>query len=123
MTSQVTPMVCQRRALLPLGLVFGLLTAATAGRANEAFVGGPDVAAVRPVVARYCLDCHTGDSAEGEVELSFIHDAASLGRHAKVLQRVADMVTTGQMPPPESDQPTDDERRALADWLRAFLAA
>jgi hypothetical protein len=39
------------------------------------------------------------------------------------MQRVADMVTSAQMPPPESDQPTDEERRILADWLQAFLAA
>ncbi|MFO0424097.1 MAG: DUF1587 domain-containing protein, partial [Planctomycetia bacterium] len=82
-----------------------------------------DVAAVRPLLARYCLDCHSGDSVEGEVDLSFTGDDAALGTHVRLLQRVAEMVTSGQMPPPDTDQPTDEDRRVLAEWLRAFLAA
>ncbi|MFN6190279.1 MAG: DUF1592 domain-containing protein [Planctomycetia bacterium] len=82
-----------------------------------------DVAAVRPLLARYCLDCHSGDSVEGEVDLSFTGDDAALGTHVRLLQRVAEMVTSGQMPPPDADQPTDEDRRVLAEWLRAFLAA
>ena len=85
--------------------------------------GAAGFAAAQPLLARYCLDCHSGDSVEAEVDLSFTHDAATLGKHAKLMQRVEDMVTSGQMPPPESGQPTDEERRVLADWLRAFLAA
>ena len=105
--------------------VFAIVACAVAGSADRGL--GADVAtgfaASQPLLARYCLDCHSGDSAEGEVDLSFTHDRASLGRHAKLLQRVEDMVTSGQMPPPDSDQPTGEERRVLADSLRAFLTA
>ena len=99
-----------------------LAVTASRGLAAEA-AGSAGFAAAQPLLARYCIDCHSGDAAEGEVNLSFTHDAATLGKHAKLLQRVEDMVTSGQMPPPESDQPTDEERRALGDWLRAFLTA
>jgi hypothetical protein len=102
-----------------LALVGWLLAGGTA----PSLAVGKDFAAAKPILARYCLDCHSGDAAEGEVNLSFTHDAATLGKHAKLLQRVEDMVTSGQMPPPESDQPTDEERRVLADWLQAFLLA
>jgi hypothetical protein len=88
--------------------------------ADEAPAG---FAAARPLLARYCLECHSGDAAEGEVDLSFTHDPATLGKHTRLLQRVEDMVTSGQMPPPESDQPRDEERRVLAGSLQAFLAA
>jgi hypothetical protein len=91
------------------------------GGGTEPPAGTPGLAAATSLLGRYCLDCHSGDSAEGEVNLSFTHDAATLGQHAKLLQRVEDMVTSSQMPPPESDQPTDEERRVLTDWLRAFL--
>jgi hypothetical protein len=99
-----------------------LAVTASRGLAAEA-AGSVGFAAAQPLLARYCIDCHSGDAAEGEVNLSFTHDAATLGKHAKLLQRVEDMVTSGQMPPPESDQPTDEERRALSEWLRAFLTA
>jgi mono/diheme cytochrome c family protein len=104
--------------LLPAFPAAGLPEAANAAEASAA-----GFAAARPVLTRYCIACHSGDSAEGEVDLSFTADPAGLGRHAKVMQRVAEMVTSGQMPPPDSDQPTDAERQTLADWLRAFLAA
>lgn len=106
------------RPLLAGWLLFAIQAGLAAAEASTA-----GFAAARTVLTRYCIDCHAGDSAEGEVDLSFTADPASLGRHAKLMQRVAEMVTSGQMPPPESDQPADEERRALADWLRAFLAA
>jgi len=102
---------------------FGGLSAGSATQAVETAAVNAADAAAKPVLARYCLDCHAGDAAEGEVDLSFTHDAATLRTHTKLLQRVEDMVISGQMPPPESDQPTDEERRVLADWLQAFLAA
>lgn len=110
--------------LWPAGAPF--LAALVAGFLGSEAAAAPARAgfeAAQPLLARYCIDCHSGDSAEGEVDLSFTADAAALGKHAKVMQRVADMVTSAQMPPPESDQPTDEERRILADWLRTFLAA
>lgn len=82
-----------------------------------------DTAAARPLLARYCLDCHSGDSVEGDVDLSFTADDAALGTHVRLMQRVADMVTSGQMPPPDAEQPSDNERQVLAEWLREFLAA
>jgi hypothetical protein len=96
---------------------------ATRGATPDASSADGDFAAARPLFARYCLDCHSGDTVEGEVDLSVMADPAGLGQHAKLLQRVADMVTSSQMPPPEYDQPTDEERRVLADSLQAFLAA
>jgi hypothetical protein len=103
--------------------VLGSMLAGGTPRAAEATAARSGFDAAKPLLARYCLDCHSGDTAEGEVNLSFATDAAALGQHAKLLERVAEMVTTAQMPPPESDQPTDEERRVLADWLRTFLAA
>jgi hypothetical protein len=107
--------------------VAGRLWAVCIGLGGAILGGGAaraaEFTAAQPLLARYCIDCHSGDTVEGEVDLSFTADAAAIGKHAKLMQRVADMVTSGQMPPPESDQPTEEERRVVADWLRAFLAA
>ncbi|MEX0671595.1 MAG: DUF1587 domain-containing protein, partial [Pirellulales bacterium] len=80
-------------------------------------------AAARPLFARYCIDCHSGDAAEGEVDLAALHDLAALQAAPKLVQRVAEMVESGQMPPPEAEQPTEAERQAVDAWLKAFLAA
>lgn len=109
--------------VLLVGWCLFAIQASLPAAASAAEASSAGFAAARPVLTRYCIDCHSGDSAEGEVDLSFTADPAVLGRHAKLMQRVAEMVSNGQMPPPASPQPTDAERRALADWLRAFLAA
>lgn len=115
-----------RSAARRMSLLFCMALAAWLLAGRVAQTAGPEAAgfsAARPLLARFCVDCHSGDTAEGEVDLCFTGDAAMLGRHTKLLERVTEMVTTSQMPPPESDQPTDAERQVLADWLRDFLSA
>ena len=88
-----------RLAAVCIGLG-GMFLAGGTTRAADAVAGAAAFGAAQPLLARYCLDCHSGDAAEGEVNLSFTRDAATLGKHAKLLQRVEDMVTGDQMPPP-----------------------
>jgi hypothetical protein len=75
------------------------------------------------ILRRYCVECHSGAAAEGEVDLEPLGDLAALRAASKTVERVAEMVQSGQMPPPEADQPTEGERQSLAAWLRGFLAA
>ena len=78
---------------------------------------------VVPLVKQYCQDCHAGDLIEGEVDLSGVGSLDAVRSKVKVWQRVAEMVTSRQMPPPEADQPTDNERAEIAQWLHDFLKA
>jgi hypothetical protein len=72
------------------------------------------------LVVRFCQECHAGDRVEGDVDLSHLASEA-MTRDLPLWQRVAEMVTTGQMPPREAPQPTAAEREALGGWLRTFL--
>jgi len=99
-------------------LVAGVLMLADSAAADPVAVG---FAATHQVIARYCLDCHTGDAAEGEVNLAALHDLAALRAAPKLVQRVSEMVESGQMPPPEAEQLTEAERQAVDAWLKAFL--
>ncbi|MCX7430247.1 MAG: DUF1587 domain-containing protein [Planctomycetia bacterium] len=78
---------------------------------------------VVPLVKQYCQDCHAGDLIEGEVDLSGVGSLDAVRSQVKVWQRVAEMVSTRQMPPPEADQPTDKERAEIGQWLHDFLKA
>ena len=104
--------------LIPLVAVVLLL--ADSASADPVAAG---FAATHEIVARYCLDCHSGDAAEGEVDLAALADLAAFRAHPKLVRRVEEMVSSGQMPPPESGQPTDAERQVVDTWLKAFLAA
>jgi hypothetical protein len=78
---------------------------------------------VVPLVKQYCQDCHSGDLIEAEVDLSGAGSLDAVRRQVKVWQRVAEMVSSRQMPPPEADQPTDTERAEIGQWLHDFLKA
>lgn len=66
-----------------------------------------------PLVQRYCVDCHSADYQEAELDLESFASAASLaedrGHWEKVLQRVR----FGSMPPEDAEQPSDEERATL----------
>jgi len=113
------------RPMLPAILV-AILVAAAAGRAaavDPAAGAVTDFARVAPLVQAHCHACHGDGATEGDVDLVAAAAPDSIRRHVKLWQRVAEMVATGQMPPPEATQPTAAEREALHDGLRALLAA
>jgi hypothetical protein len=76
-----------------------------------------------PMVKQYCQNCHAGDVKEGDVDLAGVSSLDAIRDQVKVWQRVAEMVATRQMPPPEADQPTDQERAEVGQWLHDFLKA
>ena len=93
-------------------------TASAADDAHTAFASR-----VGPLVVRYCQACHAGDVVEGDVDLTSFDSLADMRTQVTMWQRVAEVVSDGQMPPPDADQPTDAERESLRQGLRAFLTA
>jgi Two component regulator propeller len=71
---------------------------------------------IRPLLNRYCIDCHAHEGKESEflwpeTEL----DATKLrNSFASVFQRMDDR----SMPPAKSAQPSERERRLIADWIK-----
>jgi mono/diheme cytochrome c family protein len=75
----------------------------------------------RPLLAKYCGDCHSGDSAEGG--LSF--DKFKRARHVLVGRQtwltVLGKLRVKAMPPEDADQPTAEERKLLMQWIDGAL--
>ena len=79
-------------------------------------------AQIRTLVERYCNQCHEGDAAEADIDLSHFKTLADLRKQTKAWQKVGEMLDSGQMPPKKAKaQPTDAERKAMQRWVRAFL--
>jgi hypothetical protein len=106
-------------AVVPCVVAWPLLGAESA--AVDALSAG--LGRMVPLVKQYCQDCHAGDLIEGEVDLSGVGSLDAVRSQVKVWQRVAEMVASRQMPPPEADQPTDKERAEIGQWLHDFLKA
>lgn len=66
------------------------------------------------------MDCHSSDTAEGEVAFDEFTEL-SAGAQLELLNKAQDQIFFGLMPPPDVEQPSEDERTLLADWLRGEL--
>ncbi|MDE0107556.1 MAG: DUF1592 domain-containing protein [Bryobacterales bacterium] len=74
----------------------------------------------RSTLDRFCVGCHSGDSAPGDLrldraDLAAVHDAPELW------ERVVHKLRTGTMPPPNMPRPPVADREVLLDWLEASL--
>jgi mono/diheme cytochrome c family protein len=103
-------------AALAVRLAFPLATAA-----GEAAAAPPSLEAdVRPILARYCHDCHAGDSAESGIALDRMREegARTVDRAAwlKILRQLEGRV----MPPADAPQPGDAEVAKITNWIRGY---
>ncbi len=109
--------VPSRPPALAMVLASGLLLLAPSrSRADD-----DPAAAARAVVEKYCLECHKGDKAEGDLDLVGLMAKGSPASHRKPWRRVKENVEEGVMPP-EDPQPSDEEIDALVAWIDAEAA-
>lgn len=102
-------------ALALLAFVSHLLRAETAEEA--AFK--TDVA---PLLATYCLKCHTGGKAKAGLDLSTYPDAGSVLKARKNWDRVREVLEVGTMPPEDKPQPSQDQADRAVAWLQGQLS-
>ncbi|WP_236621178.1 DUF1592 domain-containing protein [Rhodopirellula sallentina] len=74
-----------------------------------------------PLLETYCLDCHSSDYAEAEVDLSSFHSLAGIQSHSELAVDVISMIRFAAMPPEDAELPESEERRKLADLLDAVV--
>ena len=75
---------------------------------------------VQSVLKTRCLDCHSGESAEGEVRFDNL-PLLRLNERLELLNLAQDQLFTGLMPPEDAESPSAFERTQLAGWLRDEL--
>jgi RNAse (barnase) inhibitor barstar len=76
---------------------------------------------IQPLILQFCLDCHSTDDREGELDLERFASLTDVRHDAKAWQKVAEMLDNGEMPPADSPQPNDTERKRLVAWVNNYL--
>ena len=76
---------------------------------------------IRPILQRFCHECHAGDRTEAEIDLSVFVDMSKVRKQTKVWQKIRTMLDSGQMPPKKSKQPPPAQRKLLLQWVRDHL--
>jgi AraC-like DNA-binding protein len=76
---------------------------------------------VRPLLNQYCVECHSGDDAEADIDLSSAQTFAALGGQFEIWQKVREVLRLRQMPPEDAPHPSDREFAQLNEWVYGWL--
>ena len=79
----------------------------------------PDDAA--EFLTSHCADCHTGETAEGNVRFNLQPISWQASATTDFWERVYNAISKKEMPPSDADQPTAAERRQILGWLERQL--
>jgi len=110
----------------PFQIIFcllGMLMATPLLAAKRAEMAKSYEATVVPFMKSYCMDCHSGDSAEAGLDLEKFRsweEVTTTGR--KKWSSVLDMLVTGSMPPKDYDQPAGEELQSVLTWVQDALS-
>ena len=98
---------CTLQAMMRLVLFLFLLTPFHAPAAD-----------FRAILSTYCLECHK----EGkEADFLAVKELSQINTRRGHFRSAIEQLRNRTMPPPKDDQPTEDDRRKVADWLERVL--
>ncbi len=80
-------------------------------------------AQVRPFLVRHCLECHGTQKPKGDLRLDQLAPEFARKADQDRWQAVLKRVTAGEMPPKAKPRPTEQEIRAVSEWIRAGVQA
>lgn len=75
---------------------------------------------VKPFVTKYCVKCHQGKDARGQLDLKSIV-AGNAAKQYKSWQSVSEVLQSREMPPEDEPQPSEQERLKILDWYNHTL--
>lgn len=100
---------------------FALILGVISSVAEEA--DSPKWEAVRPLLDKYCFQCHGGEKTKGGVDLKTLEGDPKVAGHFAFWEDVMFVLEDEEMPPDDDPQPTESERALIAQWLDVSLNA
>ena len=87
-------------------------------QAKEDAPKGPVFATeIRPVLKKYCFECHSTQKRKAGLDLEGIAADASPTNWPEVWDQVGERLRAREMPPAKNAQPNEDERLKILDWV------
>ena len=78
---------------------------------------------VRPFIENFCLDCHTGDDAEGDFDLDKFEKPSDVTENLEAWSHVMARLERGDMPPADSAQPKQAGSNRIQSWILNSIEA
>ena len=76
-----------------------------------------------PLLKKFCLDCHSDEEQEGELDLERFGSLEAARKAPKVWVKVVEMMEDGEMPPKKKPQLSVAERKRFLGWIEDYLDA
>jgi len=77
---------------------------------------------LRPFLKSYCVRCHGPEEQNAERRFDALAAEIEDSNALVDFQDILDQLNLGAMPPEDEKQPSDDERRAVVEWLTGRIA-
>jgi mono/diheme cytochrome c family protein len=91
-------------------------------RASAGAADAPSLLTVRPIMAKYCFECHGPKKQESGLNLSSFQDDAAVVAAKKKWKDVWQKVDTRQMPPAGNAEPSAAEREKITGYIESILS-
>ena len=73
---------------------------------------------ITPFMATYCHDCHGAEVQEAQLDLSPYLSLTQIEAHHQTWEEVLHRLEAHEMPPEDMDQPSDELRAQVTQWIR-----
>ena len=120
---KVIPQMIEGLLGIAIAVLVGPSIAAGDEPASFKTIGDEYEQEVRPLMRQFCLDCHSTQKREGELDLERFAKLADVRRGTKVWLKIVEMLEGGEMPPEDSKQPSAKEKKQLRGWIERYLHA
>ena len=76
---------------------------------------------IQPVLQTYCFDCHGRKETAGKVNLTEFSSWKDLEQRPQLIEKMIDALDKNEMPPEDSQQPSETQRQSLLNHLNKSL--
>jgi hypothetical protein len=76
---------------------------------------------IRPILADYCVTCHSTEKEKGDLDLERFASVADIKKEPMIWEGVLEQIHNGEMPPKKEKQLSADQKSALARWVETTL--
>jgi len=77
---------------------------------------------VRPIIAKYCVGCHSGNNAAAQFDLKAYDGLAPVVRDYPRWELLLRRLSANEMPPKQAPQPPAEARAEIVQWVQAVRA-
>ncbi len=76
---------------------------------------------VHAIIAQHCTECHSEKTAEADIDITLFKSLSDVKQQLPVWQKVAEMLSSRQMPPKDAKQLSESDSQLLRLWVGSML--